>query len=70
MVWLGWARCRAAFSSGKIPRRKGNARSLVAQVLTKDWLKEAGKPAIYVKQNSRPQLLYTDEDMLQIEGIT
>ena len=42
----------------------------MAQVLTKNWLKEAGKPAIYVKQNSRPQLLYTDEDMLQIEGIT
>ena len=32
------------------------------QVLKKNKLKEQGQTAIYVEQNSRPQLLYTDED--------
>ena len=35
---------------------------MVAQVLKKNMLRSGGKPAIYVEQNSRPQLLYTDED--------
>jgi len=32
------------------------------QVLKKNKLREEGKAAVYVEQNSRPQLLYTDED--------
>ena len=30
--------------------------------MKKNMLRSGGKPAIYVEQNSRPQLLYTDED--------
>ena len=32
------------------------------QVLKKNKLREQGKQAVYVEQNSRPQLLYADED--------
>ena len=40
---------------------------MVAQVLKKKKLRDEGKPAIYVEQNSRPQLLYTDEDRHLLE---
>ena len=32
------------------------------QVLKKKKLKEEGRAALYIKQNHRPQLLYTEED--------
>ena len=41
---------------------------MVAQVLKKNLLRSGGKPAIYVEQNSRPQLFYTDEDKDLLEG--
>ena len=33
-----------------------------AQVLKKNKLKEEGRPAVYIEQNQRPQLLYTEDD--------
>ena len=32
------------------------------QVLKKKKLREEGKAAVYIEQNHRPQLLYTEED--------
>ena len=32
------------------------------QVLKKNKLREQGKAAVYVEQNSRPQLLYAEDD--------
>ena len=36
--------------------------SMQVQVLKKKKLREEGKVAIYIEQNHRPQLLYTEED--------
>ena len=50
------------------PSWKGVRRSLapafgtVVQVLKKKRLREEGKAALYIEQNHRPQLLYTEED--------
>ena len=35
---------------------------MLAQVLKKQKLREEGKPAVYVEQNHRPQILYTEAD--------
>ena len=35
---------------------------MIVQVLKKSKLKEEGLPAVYVEQNQRPQLLYTEDD--------
>ena len=35
---------------------------MLVQVLKKTKLKEEGRPGVYVEQNARAQLLYTDED--------
>ena len=40
---------------------------IVAQVLKKNQLKEAVKPAIYMEQDSRPRMLYTEEDWQLLE---
>ncbi len=34
----------------------------VVQILKKNKLREEGKAAVYIEQNHRPQLLYTEED--------
>ena len=50
------------------PTWKGARRSFapafgtVVQVLKKKKLKEEGKSAVYIEQNHRPQLFYTEED--------
>ena len=36
--------------------------SMQVQVLKKKKLREEGKAAVYIEQNHRPQLLYTEED--------
>ena len=36
--------------------------STVVQILKKNKLREEGKAAVYIEQNHRPQLLYTEED--------
>ena len=36
--------------------------SMQVQVLKKKKLREEGKTALYIEQNHRPQLLYTEED--------
>ncbi len=35
---------------------------MLVQVLKKKRLKEEGRPAVWVEQNQRPQILYTDDD--------
>ena len=35
---------------------------MLVQVLKKRKLKDEGRPAVYVEQNQRPQLLYTEGD--------
>lgn len=35
---------------------------MLVQVLKTNKLKEEGRPAVYVEQNQRPQLLYTEDD--------
>ncbi len=35
---------------------------MLVQVLKKKKLKDEGRPAVYVEQNARPQLLYTEDD--------
>ena len=44
--------------------RRGVAPSFgtIVQVLKKNKLREEGKTAVYIEQNHRPQLLYTEED--------
>ena len=50
-------------SSWKGVRRSfAPAFSMLVQVLKKKKLKEEGGSAVYVEQNHRPQLLYTEED--------
>ena len=49
--------------SWKIARRSfAPAFSMQVQVLKKKKLKEEGRAAVYIEQNHRPQLLYTEED--------
>ena len=49
--------------SWKIARRSfAPAFSMQVQVLKKKKLKEEGRAAMYIEQNHRPQLLYTEED--------
>ena len=35
---------------------------MLVQVVKKRKLKEEGRPAVYVEQNQRPQILYTEDD--------
>ena len=48
-----WAAARRSFAP---------AFSMTVQVLKKKKLREEGKAAVYVEQNHRPQLMYTEED--------
>ena len=49
--------------SWKTARRSfAPAFSMQVQVLKKKKLKEEGRAAVYIEQNHRPQLLYTEED--------
>ena len=41
--------------------------SMTVQVLKKKKLREEGKAAVYVEQNHRPQLMYTEEDRCVFE---
>ena len=41
--------------------------SMQVQVLKKKKLREEGKAAVYIEQNHRPQLLYTEEDRSLME---
>ena len=54
--------------SWKIARRSfAPAFSMQVQVLKKKKLREEGKAAVYIEQNHRPQLLYTEEDRSLME---
>ena len=54
--------------SWKCARRSfAPAFSMQVQVLKKKKLREEGKAAVYIEQNHRPQLLYTEEDRSLME---
>ena len=53
-----WASARRSYAP---------AFSMTVQVLKKKKLREEGKAAVYVEQNHRPQLMYTEEDRCVFE---